>query len=47
MGLHFVNGALVGDGEVDAMHPEILLYEPLPNGDMRLVGVEFVVLAAD
>ena len=28
MGIHFVNGALVGDGEVDVMKPEILLYEP-------------------
>jgi hypothetical protein len=27
MGIHFVNGNLVGDGELDAQHPEALLYE--------------------
>ena len=32
MGMHFLNGSLLGDGEVDVAHPEILLYEPLPNG---------------
>jgi len=47
MGLHYVNGSLVGDGEIDAMHPEILLYEPLPNGKVRLTGADYLVLAAD
>src|SRR5919108_4862934 len=28
MGIHYVNGALVGDGEIDASHPEALIYEP-------------------
>ena len=45
MGLHFVKGSLVGDGELDAMHPEIVLYEPLPNGRMRLTGADYLVLA--
>jgi hypothetical protein len=26
MGMHFLNGSLLGDGDVDVMHPEILLY---------------------
>jgi hypothetical protein len=44
MGVHYVNGALVGDGAVDAAHPEALIYEPV--GDrFRLVGVEFIVFA--
>lgn len=47
MGMHFVNGALVGDGEVDVMHPEILLYEPLSNGKLRLTGADYLVLKAD
>lgn len=46
MGVHFVNGELVGDGEVDAHHPEALLYEA-SYGALRLVGVEYVVLAED
>jgi hypothetical protein len=45
MGVHYVNGSLVGDGEIDASHPEALIYERL-NGQTRLVGVEFIVDAA-
>ena len=45
MGVHYVNGDLVGDGEIDASKPEALIYEPTPEG-MRLVGVEFIVDAA-
>ena len=44
MGVHFVNGDLVGDGQVDAAHPEALIYE-FKKGAPTLVGVEFVVLA--
>jgi hypothetical protein len=47
MGLHFVNGSLVGDGEIDVNRPEILLYEPLPGGKMQLTGADYLVLAAD
>lgn len=47
MGLHYANLALVGDGELDASHPEIVLYEPLPNGRVRLTGADYLVLAAD
>jgi hypothetical protein len=45
MGVHYVNSALVGDGEVDASRPEALIYEPSKEG-LRLVGVEFIVDAA-
>jgi hypothetical protein len=45
MGIHYVNDSLVGDGEIDASHPEALIYEP--SGDrLRLVGVEYIVLDA-
>jgi hypothetical protein len=49
MGVHFVHPQpdRVGDGALDADDPEFLIYEPLPGGAMRLVGVEFVVLAGD
>jgi hypothetical protein len=46
MGVHYVNGNLVGDGEIDASKPEALIYEPSIQG-LTLVGVEFVVIAAD
>lgn len=42
MGIHYVNGAVVGDGAIDATKPEALIYEPM-GGKMRLVGVEFIV----
>jgi hypothetical protein len=45
MGLHFVNGPLVMDGVLDATRPEIVLYEPLPNGRLRLTGADYLVLA--
>ncbi len=44
MGHHYVNGALVGDGELDASRPEVLIYEA-SEGGLQLVGVEFVVIA--
>jgi hypothetical protein len=46
MGMHFVNGPLVGDGEIDVNHPEIILYEPQPNGRLRLTGADYLVDAA-
>jgi len=46
MGLHFVNGGLVGDGELRVDRPEIILYEPLPNGGARITGADYLVDAA-
>jgi len=36
MGVHFVNAALVGDGEIDVNHPEALIYES-KNGTLTLL----------
>ena len=47
MGVHFVLPSRVGDGVLDASAPEALIYEPRADGSMRLVGVEFIVLASD
>jgi len=46
MGIHYVNGTLVGDGEIDAQHPEAVLYEE-KRGGLQLTAVEYIVLAAD
>jgi hypothetical protein len=46
MGVHYVNGPLVGDGALDARRPEVVMYEQR-SGRLRLVGVEFIVIAAD
>ncbi len=45
MGLHYVNLALVGDAELDPTRPEIVIYEPAPNGRLRLIGADFLVFA--
>jgi len=45
MGLHFLNFKLV-DGEVDVTQPEIILFEPAPNGGIRITGADFVVPVA-
>jgi hypothetical protein len=44
MGIHYVNPTLL-NGTVDPAHPQALIYEP-SNGQMSLVGVEFIVDAA-
>jgi hypothetical protein len=42
MGVHYLNPSLL-NGELDATQPQALIYEPLGGGNMRLVGVEFIV----
>jgi hypothetical protein len=46
MGIHYVNGDLVGDGKIDALHPEAVLYERAHDG-LALTAVEYIVLASD
>ncbi|MFO1313221.1 MAG: hypothetical protein U1F41_14280 [Burkholderiales bacterium] len=47
MGVHYVLPSRVGDGAINASEPEALIYEPQANGSLRLVGVEYIVIAAD
>jgi hypothetical protein len=42
MGIHFGNPTFI-DAVADSLHPEVLIYEPGTNGEMSLVGVEFLV----
>jgi len=44
MGVHFVNAALVKDGQLDPEKPESLVYES-KDGQLRLVAVEYIVFA--
>ena len=46
MGVHYVNGDLVGDDTVNALHPEAMVYQPVPGHPLRLVAVEYVVFKA-
>jgi methanethiol S-methyltransferase len=45
MGLHYVNFPLVMDGELDATRPEIVIYEAMPNGRLKITGADYLVLA--
>ena len=44
MGVHYINGALVSGGQLNATEPQALIYEPVGNA-MKLVGVEYIALA--
>jgi hypothetical protein len=39
--VHYIDPARAGDAVVDASSPEVLLYEPQPDGSRRLVAVEY------
>jgi hypothetical protein len=45
MGVHFVMPSRINSFVLQADKPQALIYEPLPGGEYRLVGVEFIVLA--
>lgn len=44
MGIHYVNGNF--SGPIDPTQPQALIYEPSSNGQYKLVGVEFIILAS-
>jgi hypothetical protein len=48
MGVHMLNPNLLFDGGVIAAdEPELLVYEPRNDGTLKLVALEYLVLAAD
>jgi hypothetical protein len=47
MGLHYLNGALLGDGEINVKTPEIVLFEPTRDGGIHITGADYVVFAKD
>lgn len=46
MGLHYVNGKILSGNVLDPTKPTIVIYEPQPNGTLRLIGADFVLDAA-
>jgi hypothetical protein len=42
MGYHYGKAAFI-DGTARLLEPEVLMYEPQPDGSLRLVGIEYVV----
>ena len=47
MGQHYVKLPLVGNPSINATTPEVLVYAPKRNGELKLVAVEYVVLEQD
>lgn len=43
MGYHYFDHDDIHDTVLDPLHPEGLVYEPGPNGHLRLVAVEWIV----
>jgi hypothetical protein len=46
MGVHYVNGTLVGDPTEDVTKPEALVYAPGSDGHLHLAAVEYLVVQA-
>ena len=46
-GVHYLNPTLAADPAIDILRPELLMYEPGPNGQMNLVGVDYVTPLTD
>lgn len=44
MGVHYVNGGLVGDPAIVARQPEAVVYQPATDGRLQLVAVEYVTI---
>ena len=47
MGQHFADVSRVLDPTINALDPEVIVYEPKRDGGYRLVAVEWVVFQAD
>jgi hypothetical protein len=51
MGLHFVKQAFLktppvtATGEIDPTRPEIVIYEPVRGGGLRLIGADYLIFA--
>jgi hypothetical protein len=47
MGIHYGNAKLIADGDLDPLHPEVLVYQPGQNGKLSLGAVEYFKPDAD
>ncbi|TPI36731.1 hypothetical protein FJ414_15445 [Mesorhizobium sp. B3-1-6] len=42
MGIHYVNATYLKDDAVDVAKPEAVMYEPMADGTLKLVAVEYI-----
>lgn len=47
MGIHYANEKLIADGVLDITRPEILVYQPTADGELRLGAVEYFQVDGD
>ena len=47
MGLHYLKGSILHDGEIDKNDPEIILFEPTRNGGIRITGADYIVFVSE
>jgi hypothetical protein len=45
MGLHYINGDILNSGVLDPTRPQIVIYEPMTDGSLKLIGADFLVFA--
>lgn len=44
MGIHYVNGDLIKGGALDISKPQAVMYEPMADGKLALIAVEYISL---
>ncbi|TGQ09652.1 hypothetical protein EN809_028530 [Mesorhizobium sp. M2E.F.Ca.ET.166.01.1.1] len=42
MGIHYVNATYLKDDAVDVARPEAVMYEPMADGTLKLIAVEYI-----
>ena len=42
MGIHYVNAGYLKDDAVDVTKPEAVMYEPMADGSLKLIAVEYI-----
>lgn len=42
MGIHYVNGEYLKDDALDIARPEAVMYEPMADGSLKLIAVEYI-----
>ena len=42
MGIHYVNAAYLKDDAIDVAKPEAVMYEPMADGSLKLIAVEYI-----
>src|SRR5215468_10225254 len=42
MGIHYVNSKLIEAATIDIKYPQAVMYEPMPDGKLALIAVEYI-----